>query len=250
METVFERCAGLDVHQETVAACVLFGPLDQSPKMEIRVYRTTIDDLLGLGEWLMDMQCTHVAMESTNDFWKPIWNVLEAFDLELLLANAHHLNNLPGRRTDTEAAERIAEWLRCGLIEGSFVPPSEIRELRDLIRYRRNLIHDADSQKNQIRELLQAANIKLTTHMPDIFGTAGRILLQKIADGEVITLSFLEQQMAVALKHKSAKLLQSLNSRLRKHHRVLIGSSFNYLLFLEQTISSMEQEIRSRLAAK
>lgn len=250
MEAILERCAGLDVHQETVVACVLFGTLDQSPKMEIRTFGTMTDELLSLGEWLTDMQCTHVAMESTGVFWKPVWNVLEAFELELLLANAHHIKNLPGRKTDMKDAEWIAKLLRCGLIEGSFVPPIAIRELRDLTRYRKKLVHDATAEKNRIHKLLQDANVKLTTHMSDIFGTSGRILLQKVVDGEVITLSFLEQHMKGTLKHKSPKLLQSLNSRLRKHHRDLIRMSWNHLLFIEQSIKDVEQEIRERLATK
>lgn len=245
MEAILERCAGLDVHQETVVACVLFGPLDQSPKMEIRTFGTMTDELLSLGEWLTDMQCTHVAMESTGVFWKPVWNVLEAFELELLLANAHHIKNLPGRKTDMKDAEWIAKLLRCGLIEGSFVPPIEIRELRDLTRYRKKLVHDATAEKNRIHKLLQDANVKLTTHMSDIFGTSGRILLQKVVDGEVITLPFLEQHMKGTLKHKSPKLLQALNSRLRKHHRDLIRMSWNHLLFIEQSIKehSCNEEI-------
>lgn len=250
MEAILERCAGLDVHQETVVACVLSGPLDQSPHMEVRSFGTMTDELLSLGDWLTDMQCTHVAMESTGVFWKPVWNVLEAFDFELLLANAHHIKNLPGRKTDIKDAEWIAKLLRCGLVEGSFVPPVEIRELRDLTRYRKKLVHDATSEKNRIHKLLQDANVKLTTHMSDIFGSSGRILLQKIVDGETITLPFLEQQMKGALKHKSPKLLQSLNSRLRKHHRDLIRMSWNHLLFIEQSIADVEKEIRNHLIAK
>lgn len=250
MEAVLECCAGLDVHQETVVACVLSGPLDQAPKVEIRTFGTMTDELLALGEWLTDLHCTHVAMESTGVYWKPVWNVLEAFDLEMLLANAHHIKNLPGRKTDIKDAEWIAKLLRCGLLEGSFVPPTEIRELRDLTRYRKKLVHDATAEKNRIHKLLQDANVKLTTHMSDIFGTSGRILLQKIVDAEVITLPFLENHMKGALKHKSSKLLQSLNSRLRKHHRDLIRMSWNHLLFLEQSIADVEDEIRKSLAAK
>lgn len=250
MEAVLERCAGLDVHQETVVACVMYGPLDQTPKVEVRTFGTMTGELLALGEWLVEMECSHVAMESTGVYWKPVWNILEAFDFEMLLANAHHIKNLPGRKTDVKDAEWIAKLLRCGLIEGSFVPPVEIRELRDLTRYRKKLVYDATAEKNRIHKVLQDANVKLTTHMSDIFGASGRLLLQKIVNGEVITMSFLEQHMKGALKHKSPKLLQSLNSRLRKHHRDLIRMSWNHLLFIEQAISDVEQEIRVRLAEK
>jgi len=250
LEAILERCAGLDVHQETVVACVLTGPLDRAPKSEIRTFGTMTHELMELGEWLVEQGCTHVAMESTGVYWKSVWNVLEAFDLDLLLANAHHVKNLPGRKTDMKDAEWIAKLLRCGLIEGSFVPTEDIRDLRDLTRYRKKLVHDATSEKNRIHKSLQDANIKLTTHMSDIFGASGRLLLQKIVDGEVITMDFLESHMKGSLKHKSPKLLQSLNGRLRKHHRDMIRFSWNHLVYLEQQIEKVEQDIRNRLASK
>ncbi|WP_339292446.1 IS110 family transposase [Paenibacillus sp. FSL W8-0187] len=246
LEAILERCAGLDVHQETVVACVLTGPLDRAPKLEMRTFGTMTHELMELGEWLVNEGCTHVAMESTGIYWKSVWNVLEAFDLDLLLANAHHVKNLPGRKTDMKDAEWIAKLLRCGLIEGSFVPTEDIRDLRDLTRYRKKLVHDATSEKNRIHKSLQDANIKLTTHM----SASGRLLLQKIVDGEVITMEFLETHMRGALKHKSPKLLQSLNGRLRKHHRDMIRFSWNHLMYLEQQIEQVEQDIRGRLANK
>ncbi|WP_051459315.1 IS110 family RNA-guided transposase [Paenibacillus zanthoxyli] len=250
MEAILECCAGLDIHQETVVACILSGPLDQRPRAKIRTFGTLTDELLELGEWLTELGCTHVAMESTGVYWKPIWNVLEAFDLELLLANAHHIKNLPGRKTDMKDAEWIAKLLRCGLLENSFVPPVEIRELRDLTGYRKKLVHDATAEKNRIYKLLQDANVKLTIHMSDIFGVSGWMLLQKIVDGEVITMDFLETQMKGALKHKSPKLLQSLNSRLRSHHRSMIRLSWEHLLYVEKAIADVEEQIRQNLADK
>ncbi|WP_245947862.1 IS110 family transposase [Paenibacillus sambharensis] len=250
LEAILERCAGLDVHQETVVACVLTGQLDRAPKSEIRTFGTMTNELMELGEWLVEQGCTHVAMESTGVYWKSVWNVLEAFELDLLLANAHHVKNLPGRKTDMKDAEWIAKLLRCGLIEGSFVPSEDIRDLRDLTRYRKKLVYDATSEKNRIHKSLQDANIKLTTHMSDIFGTSGRLLLQKIVDGEVITMEFLETHMKGALKHKSPKLLQSLNGRLRKHHRDMIRFSWDHLVYIEKQIRLVEQDIRNRLASK
>ncbi|WP_235911135.1 IS110 family RNA-guided transposase [Heliobacterium mobile] len=250
LEAILERCAGLDVHQETVVACVLSGPLDRAPKSETRRFGTTTDELLELGRWLEDMQCTHAAMESTGVYWKPVWNVLEAFDLELLLANAYHVKNLPGRKTDINDAEWLAKLLRCGLIEGSYVPSVDIRDLRDLTRYRKKLVQDSTSEKNRIHKVLQDANIKLTTHMSDIFGKSGRILLQKLVNGEDITMEFLETQMKGALKHKSRNLLQSLNGRFRNHHRSMLQFSWNHLLYLENQIVQVERDIRQRLVDK
>lgn len=250
IEAIVERCAGLDVHQETVVACILSGPLDRAPRPQIRTFGTMTHELLELGEWLTENGCTQVAMESTGVFWKPVWNVLEAFDFDLLLANAYHIKNLPGRKTDVNDAHWIAKLLRSGLIEGSFVPSAEVRELRDLNRYRKKLVQEATAEKNRIHKVLQDANIKLTSHMSDVFGVSGRLLLQKLVDGEVITMSFLETHMKGALKLKSNKLLQSLNGRLRMHHRELIRFSWNHLLYLETVISQLEADVSRRISNK
>lgn len=247
IEAVLERCAGLDVHQETVVACVLSGDLRAAPKKELRTYGTTTEELIALAHWLTDCGCSQVAMESTGVYWKPIWNVLEAFDFEMLLANAHHIKNLPGRKTDMKDAEWIAKLLRSGLIEGSFVPSPEVRDLRDLTRYRKKLVYHATAEKNRMHRLLQDANIKLTTFMSDVFGVSGRRLLQRLVDGEVITREFLHDNMQGPLKHKTDQLLHALNGRMRPHHIHLMRLSWEHLRFLEQTIQAIDQEIASRL---
>lgn len=247
IESVLERCAGLDVHQETVVACVLSGPLDQAPTRDLRTFGTTTEELMGLAEWLVEGGCSHVAMESTGVYWKPVWNVLEAFDFELILANAHHIKNLPGRKTDMKDAEWIAKLLRSGLIEGSFVPSPEVRDLRDLTRYRKKLVYQATAEKNRIHRLLQDANIKLTSFMSDVFGVSGRLLLERVVNREVITLEFLEVNMKGPLRHKSQQLFQSLNGRIRAHHRQMIGFSWEHLLYLEQAIQEVDGQIYARL---
>jgi transposase len=250
IEAILERCAGLDVHQETIVVCFLSGPLNCTPCSELKTFGTTTDELLAMGHWLTDSGCTHIAMESTGVYWKPVWNILEAFDLDLTLANAHHVKNLPGRKTDMKDAQWIAKLLRCGLINKSFVPPTDIRELRDLTRYRKKIVEATTSEKNRIHKILQDANVKLTTHMSDVFCVSGRMLLQKIVNGEVITMEFLQTHMLGSLRHKSPKLLQSLNGRLRKHHRDMLRFSWEHLLFLEQSISLIEMELRMRLNEK
>ncbi|MCY9140823.1 IS110 family transposase, partial [Peribacillus frigoritolerans] len=162
MEAMIERCAGLDVHQETVVACVLFGPLDKKPKTSIETFSTTTTGLLALSDWLATLQVSDVVMESTGVYWKPIWNILEG-SFHLVLANARHVKNVPGRKTDVKDAEWLAKLLRCGLIESNFVPPEDIRDLRDLTRYRKKLIHHRTSEQNRIHKILQDANIKLTS---------------------------------------------------------------------------------------
>lgn len=250
IEAVLERCAGLDVHQETVVACVLSGVLSEAPHKELHTFGTTTEELIDLAEWLVDSGCSHVAMESTGVYWKPIWNVLEAFDFELVLANAHHIKNLPGRKTDMKDAEWIAKLLRSGLIESSFVPSPEVRDLRDLTRYRKKLVYQATAEKNRIHRLLQDANIKITSFMSDIFGVSGRLLLQRVVNGEVITLEFLEDNMKGPLKHKAEQLLQSINGRMRAHHSQMIGFSWEHLLFLEQQIREIDEQIFVRLQGR
>lgn len=247
MDAVLERCAGLDVHQETVVACVLYGPLDQKPVSELRTFGTTTEELLAMADWLEEHQCTHVAMESTGVYWKPVWNLLESYPFELVLGNAHHIKNVPGRKTDMKDAEWIAKLLRCGLIEGSFVPPTAIRDLRDLTRYRKRLIQDATAEKNRIHKVLQDANIKLSNYMSDLFGVSGRNILQMVINGEVITVELLEQSLKGSLKQKARKLAQALNGRLRPHHRQMIGFSWEHLMFLEQAIREIDAEIELRL---
>lgn len=156
MDAILERCAGLDVHQETVVACVMYGPLDRKPKQETKTFSTTTKGLLELHDWLHQYECTHIAMESTGVYWKPVWNVLEG-SFTLVLANAKRIKNVPGRKTDVKDAAWIAQLLRCGLITPSFVPPENIRDLRDYTRYRRKLLGDATAEKNRIHKILRSS---------------------------------------------------------------------------------------------
>lgn len=243
MDAVLECCAGLDVHQETVVACVLFGPLEHKPKKEIRTFGTTTPELLTLADWLEEQKCSHVAMESTGVFWKPIWNILETGSFQLILANAQRIKNVPGRKTDVKDAEWIAQLLRSGLIEGSFVPPVEIRDLRDLTRYRKKLLQDMTQEKNRIHKILQDANIKITTYLSDIFGVSGRNILESLIDGEAITAEKLIKMVKGKVKSKVPGLVDALNNRLRSHHREMIRYSWEHLKFLEQTIFDVEMRI-------
>jgi transposase len=242
MDAILERCAGLDVHQETVVACVLFGPLDRKPQQEIKTFGTTTKELLNLHDWLLEQQCTHVAMESTGVFWKPVWNVLED-SCEIILANPQRIKNVPGRKTDVKDSVWIAQLLRCGLIEGSFVPPEEIRDLRDLTRYRRKLVNDATAEKNRIHKILQDANIKITTYVSDIFGVSGRALLESLMNGEVLDTEQVQRMVKTQLKKKVPELVDALNGRVRAHHRTMIRRHYDHLLYLEKEIASLEVEM-------
>lgn len=242
MDAIVERCAGLDVHQETVVACVLYGPLDHKPKQETRTFNTTTKGLLALQDWLSEHACSHVAMESTGVYWKPVWNVLEGH-FELILANAKRIKNVPGRKTDVHDALWIAQLLRCGLIEPSFVPPEDIRDLRDLTRYRRKLLSDATAEKNRIHKILQDANVKLTTYVSDVFGASGKALLESVVNGEVLTAEQVKDMVFTKLKKKVPQLVEALNGRVRAHHRRMMRMHLDHLQYIEKQIEELETEI-------
>ncbi|RRJ67159.1 IS110 family transposase [Paenibacillus oralis] len=242
MEAILERCAGLDVHQETVVACVLYGELDRKPKQEIRTFSTTTKGLLALHDWLSDWECTHIAMESTGVYWKPVWSILEE-QFTLILANAKRIKNVPGRKTDVADAAWIAQLLRSGLITPSFVPPADIRNMRDLTRYRRKLLRDATAEKNRIHKILQDANLKLTTYISDIFGTSGRALLESVINGEALEAHEVREKVKTSLKRKVPELLEALDGRMRKHHRMMLGLHLDHLSYVEKQLEKVESEI-------
>ena len=242
MEAILERCAGLDVHQETVVACVLYGELERKPKHEIRTFSMTTKGLLALHDWLGEWECTHIAMESTGVYWKPVWNILEGA-YTLILANARRIKNVPGRKTDVADAFWIAQLLRSGLISPSFVPPVDIRNLRDLTRYRRKLLGNATAERNRIHKILQDANLKLTTYISDIFGVSGRALLESVINGEVLEADEVRKKVKTSLKRKVPELLEALDGRMRRHHRLMLGLHLDHLSYVEKQLEKVEFEI-------
>ena len=182
MEVIYERCAGLDVHKETVVACtrvVEKGKVHQ----EVRTFQTTTTALLKLSDWLGQLGCTHVAMESTGVYWKPVWHVLEG-SFELVLANAAHIRNVPGRKSDVKDAVWIADLLAHGLIRGSFVLPEPIQNLRDLTRTRKQVVREIVQHTQRIQRILEDANVKLDSVISDILGMSGHRILQAIVAGQ------------------------------------------------------------------
>ena len=182
MQVIYERCCGLDVHKRTITACVL-KRLGSEWQKEIRQWGTMTKDLLALSDWLVHEGCTHVAMESTGVYWKPVYNILEG-QFELLVVNAQHLKAVPGRKTDVRDAEWIAELLAHGLLRGSFVPPAGVRELRELTRYRSSLVRDRARTINRLQKVLEAGNIKLANVVSDIDGVSARLMLEALVAGE------------------------------------------------------------------
>ncbi|ACV61096.1 transposase IS116/IS110/IS902 family protein [Desulfofarcimen acetoxidans DSM 771] len=245
-DALYENCAGLDVHQETVVICVLFGSIDKRPKKVVETFKTTTSGLLDLADFLLSYNVTHVAMESTSVYWKPVWNVLEN-TFSLILANARTIKNVPGRKTDVKDASWIAKLLRNGLIEGSFVPPLPIRDLRDLTRYKRKLLNDLVAEKNRIHKTLQDANIKLTTYISDIFGVSRRNLLEAIICGQVIKPADLDVLIKGKLRKKIPEIVDALNGRLRLHHREMLLYSWDHILYIEKVIANIEVKIQQEL---
>lgn len=247
MEAMVKKCAGLDVHQETIVACVLKGELDKKPESIIRTFGTYTKELEELHEWLIQEEVEQVAMESTGVFWKCVWNIIEDERYEMKLANAKEIKNMPGRKTDIKDAQWIAELLRCGLIKNSFVPEVEIRELRDLTRYRRKIIQQASSEKNRIHKILQDANIKITTDISDIFGDTGRKLLEKLINGSEITeqdlIEITSGRGKSSLREKIPQIKEGLKGTTREHHRKMIKLIYEHLKYLEKEQEEIDKMI-------
>ena len=238
MDAIVERCAGLDVHLDTVVACVLYGKLDIKPKKEVKTFSTTTKGLLELLDFINQKECTHVAMESTGIYWKPVWNILESGAFDLIVENAKKIKNVPGRKTDVKDAEWIASLLRCGLIEKSFVPPERIRDLRDLTRLRKELLGEVNRNKNRIHKVLQDANIKISSVLSDVFGEIGKSILNQIIDNQCITEEFIyslyEGRGKSKLKSTPMEMYEALNGKIRGHHVILLGMHNSNIVFLEK----------------
>jgi transposase len=245
MEVVHTCCCGLDVHKESVTACVLWAEGKGKKRKEKRQFGTMTRDLLALGDWLRASGVTHVAMESTGVYWKPVWNILEG-QFEILLVNAQHIKAVPGRKTDQNDAEWIADLLQHGLLRGSFVPPTPIRELRDLTRYRVSLVQECNRIANRIQKVLEDGNIKLASVATDALGASGRAMLKAMIEGEGDVEKLAEMSRGL-LRNKIPELQRALEGRLRSHHRFLLKELMEHLEFVESKIARLEREIGEHL---
>lgn len=242
MEVFIERCAGLDVHSETIVACVLIGSKDDELIKETETFPTLTKDLFRLLKWLEDHDVTHIAMESTGVYWKPVFNILEDF-FDITLANAQRIKNVPGRKTDVSDAEWIAKLLRHGLIEKSFVPPVDIRELRDLTRLRKKWIGHVTSEKNRIQKVLEASNVKLSTVISDVFGVSGRKLLNRLIEKGYVDVKDVEERIHGKMASKKQQIADSLFGTINEHQLFLIRQSWQHIEYLESLITEIEQRI-------
>ena len=244
MEVVYRRCSGVDIHKESISVCVLLME-EEGGKKQIRRFGTMTRDLLELSLWLRQLGVTHVAMESTGVYWKPVWNLLEG-QFELLLVNAQHIKQVPGRKTDIRDCEWIADLLQHGLLRGSYVPKQEQRDLRDLTRYRVRLSEDKTRLANRIQKMLEDANIKLASVATDVLGASGRTMLQAIAAGEDDP-EKLAQMARKGLRKKLPQLRLALQGRIRDHHRFLLRQLLEELRFTEEKINELDQRIQAQI---
>jgi transposase len=244
MEVLYPRCAGLDVHAGSVTACARIASGTQVTHEHCTV-PTTTRGLLDLAEWLTARECTHVAMEATGVYWKPVWHVLEAH-FTLVLANAMHIRNVPGRKSDMNDATWIADLLAHGLIRSSFVPPAPIQELRDLTRTRRQLVHEVARHVLRIQKTLEDANLKLTQVMSDIVGVSGRAILNALIAGETDP-DRLADLTRGRLKASRFDLLDALHGRVTDHHRFMLNLHVTQIDALENAITTIEARIGDAL---
>lgn len=245
MEPITERCAGVDVGQATVVACVLLGEGHKKPRKEVRAFRTLTKELLEMRDWFLSEGVTHVGMESTGIYWKPVYAILET-DLELIVGNAQHMKNVPGRKTDVKDAEWIADLVRHGLVAKSFVPPPPIRVLRDLLRYRRKLVESRTSERNRLLKVLETANIKLSSVASDVFGVSGMLMLRALLEG-----TSTPQEMAGLakgrLREKTPDLELALEGRMDFDHRFLLGLQLQRLENVNSDLAKIDDRIGERL---
>jgi transposase len=243
MEVLYPRCAGLDVHKDSVVAAVRC--VSPPRHHEVRSFVTTTQGLLALAEWLTSHGCTHVAMEATGVYWKPVWHLLEGH-VELVLANAQHVRNVPGRKTDVGDATWIADLLAHGLIRSSFVPPAAIQELRDLTRTRKQLVREIAQHSLRIQKVLEDANLKLGSVLSDVLGHSGRAMLAAIIAGEEDP----ERLAALALgtaRRKHAALVEALRGRVTPHHRAMLQLHLGLVDALQAALAEIDGRVGKAL---
>lgn len=241
MEVLYPHCAGLDVHKDMVVACVrhmMGGKVER----ELRTFKTVTRDLLSLSEWLASQGCTHIAMEATGVYWKPVWHILSDGSFDLTLANAAHVKNVPGRKTDANDATWLADLLAHGLVRASFVPDAATQEQRGLLRTRKQLVRERGSHVQRLQRTLEDANIKLESAVSDITGVSGRAMIQALIDGQT------DPAALAALAHRRLKapaeaLQEALRGRVTAHHRFLLALHLKQIDALGEAIVGMDREV-------
>lgn len=245
MEVFYPKCAGLDVHKETVVACSR-QVVGRKASREVRTFKTTTSDLLALSEWLSALGCTHIAMEAIGVYWKPVWHILSDGDFALTLANAAHVKNVPGRKTDVNDATWLADLLAHGLIRGSFVRDEQTLEQRGLLRTRKQLIRERTSHVQRLQKTLEDANIKLDSVISDIVGTSGRAMIEALVAGETAPAQ-LARLANSRIRASATTLPEALRGRVRNHHRFLMRLHLEQIDALDRAIAAIDREVEANL---
>jgi len=245
MQDLLEVCCGLDIHKENIVACLLTGSTDVKPTSEIRTFSTMTYGLQELKAWLNDSNCQHVAMESTGIYWIPVYETLESEseNMHLLVVNARHMKNVPGKKTDMRDSEWIATLLRAGLLRSSFVPEKRIRELRHLTRYRKSIVHDVTAQKNRIEKFLQSAGFRLSVFLSDTFGVSGKNIMRHLITHGSIDLKDLENCLKGQTRRNANNILVSVNGTMSAHQQQFLAISLDHLEILEAHLKQIEQAL-------
>jgi len=246
MEILYARCAGFDVHKKTVRVCLLIRQENGKIDKEFRTYSTTTRDLLNLLDWLLSQECSHVAIEGTGVYWKPVYNLLEGH-IEVLVVNAQHIKAVPGRKTDTKDAEWIADLLQHGLLKASFIPSAPQRELRDLTRYRVRLTEERAREVNRVQKTLEGTNLKLGDVVSDIMGKAARLILWAIAEGESDP-ARLASRAVGRVRASQEQLEAALTATISDHHRFLLREHLTQIEHLERAVERVTAEIARRFS--
>ncbi len=241
MQIIHPCCCGVDVHTKTVVACLI-----KQGKKQVRTFSTMTDDLLAMSDWLVAQGCTHVAIESTGVYWKPVFNQLEGV-LGVILVNARHVKAVPGRKTDVRDCEWLADLLRHGLLKASFIPPLYIREIRELTRYRQTLVKEQTAVANRVQKLIESANIKLGQVATDVLGVSGRQMLRALADGEPDTEKIADFARG-QLKKKKGELQRALEGRLTSAQRFVLGELLQRIDELAAAIVRVNEELRAEVS--
>ncbi len=245
MQVLYARCSGLDVHKNSVVACVMITGTDGQVQQQTKKFGTFTPDLLALSDWLTSQQVTHVAMESTGVYWKPVYNLLEGL-FQLLVVNAHHIKAVPGRKTDVNDAEWIADLLRHGLVRGSFIPPARQRQLRELTRHRSNLVQRRAQAVNELQKCLEGTNIKLASVVTDITGVSATEMLSHLLGGQTEP-EMLAELARGRMKAKKPLLQKALQGKVHPHHQLILTQLLAEIGYAEEQISEVSTEIAARL---
>lgn len=241
MEVVYERCCGIDVHKNMLMVCIFTGVR----KKEIREFGTMTEDIQQLADWIKETNCQVAAMESTGVYWKPVYNILEGEGIELIVVNAQHIKAVPGRKTDVKDAEWIADLVRHGLVKPSFVPSREQRELREMVRYRNEIVNERARELNRIQAVLEGANIKLSSIVTDISGKSSMEILRAIIDGKS-DVEYLCSFAKGSLKGKIPELKKALTGSIGAHQVQMLKLQLDHIDFLSKSISEMDEDIKKK----